>query len=78
MKIQLLKSFCIYCMLVRVVLFKKNTLACTPAFWLYVHEQRETSGSLFQADSIAKWGNAVLLNLHPDEGGLETMVLAEV
>lgn len=46
--------------------------------WLYVHGQRETSGLLFQAESVAKWRNAVLLNLYPDGGGLETMVLAEV
>jgi len=43
-----------------------------------VHGQRETSGSLFQADSIVNCGNAVLLNLHLGGDGVEMIALAEV
>lgn len=80
MKILLPNSFCIYCMLVSSECFavKKIHWHVHLHIWLYVHGQRETSGLLFQAESVAKWRNAVLLNLYPDGGGLETMVLAEV
>lgn len=55
-----------------------NTLDRTPAFSLCVHGGREASGLLFQGDSIVNRGNCVLLNLHPDGDGLETIVLTEV
>lgn len=77
MKIPLLYSFSIYCMLASDVPLTKYT-HCTPVFSLYVCEGREASGSLFQADSVVNWGNGVLLNLHPNGDGLETIVLTEV
>lgn len=55
-----------------------NALDRTPAFSLCVHGGRGASGLLFQGDSIVNWGNCVLLNLHPDGDGLQTIVLTEV